>query len=84
MQADTSQPQTPELTARQRAIVRGYFAAGCKTLRAAQALGVTSRRVREVKALPAARVYLEAMEHDLRDTVVKARAAQLLGPMLTR
>ena len=70
------------LTPRQRAIVRGYFVSGCRTLVAARALGVTSRRVREVKAMPCARAYLEALESEAVDKLTTAQAARLLVPML--
>lgn len=75
-------PDKP-LTPRQRAIIRGYFAAGCRTLRAAQALGLTHGRVREVKAKPGARAYLEELEHAAVQAMAQARAAMILAPMLT-
>lgn len=54
-------PPPPKLSDRQRAILRGYFAAECRLLHAARALGISPHRVSEVKALPAARVYLYAI-----------------------
>lgn len=74
-------PAVP-LTPRQREITQAYFAAGCRTRRAARALGIHSRRVRAVKALPAARVLLAELQAKTLDAVVQARAAQLLSPLL--
>lgn len=80
---DLRAPQTPKpLTARQREIVRAYFASGSRTCRAAKALGVNVSRVRQVKAKPAARVYLAELEAETTRALVQARAAQLLAPML--
>lgn len=75
-------PSRRPLTPRQRSIIRAYFAMGCKTLSAARALGVSSRRVREVKALPGAVEYLAAIEEESLKALVQARAAQILAPML--
>lgn len=77
-------PSVPHLTPRQRAVIRAYFVAGCKTLSAARALGVSSRRVRQVKALPGAVEYLADIEERSVEALVQARAAQLLAPMLPR
>ena len=62
--------------------MRGYFAAGCKTLKAAQALGVGADRVREVKRKPGAPEYLRAIEERALDVMVQARASQLLAPLI--
>lgn len=75
------EPMKP-LTPRQRAIIRAYFASGCRTTRAAVALGISVTRVREVKAFPAAKVYLSELEADCAHAVVQARAAQILAPTL--
>lgn len=75
--------QTPKpLTARQREIIRAYFASGCRTKRTAQGLGISVTRVREVKAYAAAKVYLGELEADCAHAVVQARAAQILAPTL--
>lgn len=73
-------PPAPKLSYRQRAIVREYFATGCRTGVAAQRLGISPHRVSEVKALPAARAYLDMMEEAAVDSIVQAQVAAILEP----
>ena len=76
-------PDAP-LTGRQRPICRTYFAYGCRTKLAADALGFKSaRRVREVKATAAGMAYLEALEAQACAVVTTAQAARSLAPILT-
>ena len=82
MTKSQSETKLETLTPRQRAIVRCYFASGCRTLVAARVLGVTSRRVREVKAMPAARAYLADLDTQACKMLATAQAARLLAPML--
>lgn len=70
------------LTPRQRAIIRAYFASGCRTKKTAHGLGISVTRVREVKAFAASKVYLGELEAECARTVVQARAAQILAPTL--
>ena len=74
--------ESDTLTPRQRTIVRCYFAMGCRTKVAAKALGVNTSRVRAVKATPAARAYLDALDAQACNMLVTAQAARLLAPML--
>lgn len=80
---DSDTPPAPKLTDRQRAIVREYFATGCRTGVAAQRLGISPHRVSEVKALPAAREYLAQLEAAAIDAIVQAQVAAILEPQNT-
>lgn len=71
------------LTPRQRAIIRAYFASGCQPTKAARGLGISTSRLHEVKAFPAAQAYLAELEAECARTIVQARAAQILSPTLT-
>lgn len=75
-------PKPRPLTPRQRAIIRAYFASGCCPTKAAHGLCISTSRLHEVKAFPAAKVYLAELEADCAHTVVLARAAQILAPTL--
>ena len=77
---DSDTLPAPKLSDRQRAIVRAYFATGCRTGVAAQRLGISPHRVTEVKALPAARAYLDMLEREAIDAIIKAQVAALYAP----
>lgn len=80
--ADHPEPAPRPLSPRERAILRAYFASGCRATVAARGLGISRTRVYEVRHQPGAQAFLEAMEQATTDAVVQARAAQLLAPML--
>ena len=68
----------PNLSDRQRAILRGYFEARCRTGLAARRLGISPHRISEVKALPAASNYLNMLEEKDIDAIIRFRVAMAL------
>lgn len=82
MDNQAQKPQAKPLTRRQRLVCRAYFASGFKTGRTATAMNCSRQHIYEVRSMPAAIEYLDRMEAAAVDALVRARAAQLMGPLL--
>lgn len=75
-------PPAPKLSDRQRAILREFFGARCRTGRAARNLGCSRQYVFQCRNSQAGRALLEDMKAATIDVLVHVRAAQIIAPIL--
>ena len=82
-QPEDTPPKPPKpLTPGQLRVCQAYFAAGCRTGRAATNLGCSRQYVFQCRNSQAGRALLEDMKAATIDVLVHVRAAQIIAPIL--